>query len=163
MVALSTQPPSADGKGGTSVPPPANEIRSGALARIRGRGISLTQSLPPAPPPRRGRGQVFLGWSDGRDAVLGVVVPRGHGIGYLVYLVDLLLRQPLAEGSERRARVHRPEPGAGQPTAQGPATVPPFSLSMVCGRPRDAIVCSFCPGQAAYLVELAESRLRVAG
>src|SRR5260370_18522749 len=34
MVALRTQPPSRWGKGGTSVPPPANPMRRGALARI---------------------------------------------------------------------------------------------------------------------------------
>src|SRR3954454_18045862 len=33
MVALRTTPPSRSGNGGTSVPPPANEIRSGAFAR----------------------------------------------------------------------------------------------------------------------------------
>src|SRR5579864_6186448 len=34
MVALSTQPPSRSGNGGTSVPPPAKLMRKGALARI---------------------------------------------------------------------------------------------------------------------------------
>src|SRR6266566_887748 len=41
MVADRTQPPSVAGNGGTSVPPPANEIRSGARARIRGRVIDI--------------------------------------------------------------------------------------------------------------------------
>src|ERR1035438_7999496 len=40
MVALRTQPPSVAGKGGISVPPPAKEIRRGALVRIRGPVIS---------------------------------------------------------------------------------------------------------------------------
>lgn len=34
IVAFSTSPPSRSGNGGTSVPPPANEMRSGALARM---------------------------------------------------------------------------------------------------------------------------------
>jgi hypothetical protein len=37
MVADRTQPPCMCGNGGTSVPPPANEMRSGARARMRGR------------------------------------------------------------------------------------------------------------------------------
>src|SRR5579875_4143943 len=115
MVALSTQPPSVSGNGGTSVPPPANEIRSGALARMHGRAMDP----PPVP-------------SGGRDVVFGVVEPRGHVGGYLLHLVYLLRGEPVPEGAERRARVHRLEGGAREHAGPGPVRL---GLAVVRGGP----------------------------
>lgn len=67
------------------MPPPANEIRSGALARIRGRVIGLpVPSARSAASQGNAAGNVHSGWLDRRNAIPGVV-PRGYRGGYLVY------------------------------------------------------------------------------
>src|SRR5579884_2175828 len=60
MVALSTQPPSRSGKGGTSVPPPAKPMRSGALARISIYPSRLETSAPVTTGPDTGEGGCIL-------------------------------------------------------------------------------------------------------